>query len=486
MQTFTDKEKFIQLLGLNKFSDDPEVLLGYTDSNDFTAGGNPVLAVYPESKDEVQQIVQLANQSKVALIPVSSGPPRSHRGTTPSGDCIFMDFSRMNRIIKIDPDNRFVMVEPGVTFGELIPALKQQGLRISTPLLPRATKSVVASYLEREPGTIPKYQYDFMDPLLTLEIVYGTGDVFRTGSASGPGSMEILKADKVNPWGPGSLDYYRFVSGAQGSMGLVTWAVTKVEMLPLIKQVYYIPVKDIGTMIVPVNELLMRRVVDECLVLNSNNLATILAENWNRDYETLKNNLPPWTIMVSIAGYQRRPEERVLLQEKYLFETCAGLGLEPRLDLPGADGREAMMPELLTSSWNNDPHWKLRAGNKCHDIFFLSPMSKVPGFIGLMSELVKQTGYDENRLGTYIQPVVQGRGCHCEFNLPCSEDDREVMELLDKAPQVLMDNGAFFSRPYGRWADIVYRQYDEGVAALRKLKKIFDPNNILNPGRLCF
>lgn len=486
MQTFSDKEKFKQLLGLNKFSDDPDVLLDYININDFTTRGNPVLAVYPESKEDVQQIVRLANARKVPLIPVSSGPPRSCRGTTLSRDSVFIDFSRMNRIIKIDPDNRFVMVEPGVTFGELIPALTQQGLRISTPLLPRATKSVVASYLEREPGTIPKYQYDSMDPLLTLEIVYGTGDDFRTGSASGPGSLEVLKADKVNPWGPGSLDYYRFVSGAQGSMGLVTWAVTKVEMLPLIKQFYYIPVKDIGTLMAPVNVLLRRRVVDECLVLNNNSLATILSENWIRDYETLKDNLPPWTIIVSIAGYQRRPEERVRIQEEYLFEICTGLELEPGLDLPGADGMEAIMPELLTSAWDKNPYWKLRAGVKCHDIFFLSPMSKVPGFIAIMNELVKQSGYDENRLGTYIQPVVQGRGCHCEFHIPCSEEDKEVLELLDKAPQVLMDNGAFFSRPYGPWADIVYRHYGEGVAALRKLKKIFDPNNILNPGKLCF
>jgi FAD/FMN-containing dehydrogenase len=49
-----------------------------------------------------------------------------------------------------------------------------------------------------------------------------------------------------------------------------------------------------------------------------------------------------------------------------------------------------------------------------------------------------------------------------------------------------MENGAFFSRPYGGWAKIVYARYPDGVKALRKLKDIFDPNNILNPGKLCF
>jgi FAD/FMN-containing dehydrogenase len=49
-----------------------------------------------------------------------------------------------------------------------------------------------------------------------------------------------------------------------------------------------------------------------------------------------------------------------------------------------------------------------------------------------------------------------------------------------------MKNGAFFSRPYSPWADMVYGRLTESVAALRKLKGVFDPNNILNPGKLCF
>jgi FAD/FMN-containing dehydrogenase len=54
------------------------------------------------------------------------------------------------------------------------------------------------------------------------------------------------------------------------------------------------------------------------------------------------------------------------------------------------------------------------------------------------------------------------------------------------ASRTLMEKGAFFSRPYGPWADMAYARFTEGVAALRKLKNIFDPNNILNPGKLCF
>ena len=107
-----------------------------------------------------------------------------------------------------------------------------------------------------------------------------------------------------------------------------------------------------------------------------------------------------------------------------------------------------------------------------------------------MKRTVSNYRYPPEDVGVYIQPMVQGRGCHCEFNLPCdtsnAEEATEVKKLFMDASETLMNNGAFFSRPYGPWADMVYSRDNEGVKALKKLKRIFDPNNILNPGKLCF
>ena len=89
-----------------------------------------------------------------------------------------------------------------------------------------------------------------------------------------------------------------------------------------------------------------------------------------------------------------------------------------------------------------------------------------------------------------LQPMVQGRGCHCELNFPCEphspQDSARCEVLLSALAPQLMSAGAFFSRPYGEWASLVYRNYPQGVEALHKLKGIFDPHNIFNPGRLCF
>ena len=183
-------------------ADDPTLLASFASDISFAPSCSPQLIVYPETRADVQSIVQQANVSGTALVPVSSGPPHFRGDTVPAHGGIIVDFSRMRRIRKIDSIERYAMIEPGVTYGELVPTLRAHGLRLNMPLLPRANKSVVASLLEREPTLVPKYQYDYLDPLLTVEVVYGTGDDFRTGSACGPGTVETLKADKVNPWGP--------------------------------------------------------------------------------------------------------------------------------------------------------------------------------------------------------------------------------------------------------------------------------------------
>jgi hypothetical protein len=484
------KTRLNSILRPGCISDRPEVLEKYSKDGSFQPQGTPAIAVFPDSKEEVQAIVRLAGEMKTPLIPVSSGPPHFHGDTVPERGGIVVDFGRMKRIRKIDPVNRYAWLEPGVTFGELTPELKKRGLKLAAPLLPRADKSVVASRLEREPVVIPKYQYDFLDPLLTLEVVYGTGEDFRTGSASGPGTLETLKADKVNPWGPGSVDYFRFVSGAQGTMGLVTWAITKVEVLPALQKLYFIPHEDLKVLTDIMNQLLRKRVVDECLALNNVNLAAILAHNWPDDFKELKKDLPPWTLLLCLAGYKRRPEERIAVMEKYLREICESHGVKALTALPGAAGREKDILELLSGPWTGEPYWKLRYKGACHDIFFLATLSRAAGLAAVVQGAAAKYDYPWGDIGGYIQPMVQGRGCHCEFNLFCDETNHgeleEVKRLFIDASETLLDNGAFFSRPYGPWAPMVYRRYPGQVEALRKLKGIFDPHNILNPGKLCF
>ena len=85
---------------------------------------------------------------------------------------------------------------------------------------------------------------------------------------------------------------------------------------------------------------------------------------------------------------------------------------------------------------------------------------------------------------------MQGTSCHCEFNLPYDPDDpREtarVRELSAGVLNSLIAAGAFFSRPYGELTGAIINRDAATVAALQKVKTILDPDNLMNPGKLCF
>ena len=203
------KEGLASISGAQNVFDDEEMLLSFSGDESFVSPGKPWCVVRPKDAEEVREVVKWANENAVPLIPVSSpGGPRFRGDTIPSQGGVIVDLSGMNKILNIDRRDRVAMIEPGVTFEQLEPELKKNGLRILKPLLPRKTKSVLASYLEREPILVPKEHWDTIDPLICTEIIFGTGDVHRTGSAAGPGSIkEQLESGmkQINPIGPASV-----------------------------------------------------------------------------------------------------------------------------------------------------------------------------------------------------------------------------------------------------------------------------------------
>jgi hypothetical protein len=214
------KEKLVKIVGARNVSDDQAVLDAYSRDISFVNTVKPACVVKPKTEAEIKQVVQLANKTNTPLVSVSSGEPRFRGDTVPStGGAVIVDLSGMRKIIRVDRYHRNAMVETGVTFGELIAAAAKEGIRLNMPLLPKKSKSVVGSMLEREPVLMPKYQWDISDPLACVGVVFGNGEEFRTGQAAGPGTIkEQWKAGAVQkaPYGPGTVAFHRIIQGAQG------------------------------------------------------------------------------------------------------------------------------------------------------------------------------------------------------------------------------------------------------------------------------
>ncbi len=485
------EDRLVKIVGAGNLDRKPATLEEYSGDMSFVNTIKPGCVVRPVKVADIEKIVKLANKTQTPLVPVSSGPPHFRGDTVPGiGGAVIVDLSGMKKIIRVDRTNRVAMFEPGVTFNELIPAVTKEGLRLNMPLLPRRSKSVTGSLLEREPVVMPKYHWDISDPLACVEVIFGTGDMFRTGAAAGPGGLEEQWAAggaQKEAAGPSAFSLYRVIQGSQGTMGIVTWASVRCEIVPQVEEPFLIGSSNLEKIMEMVHWLIRLRLVNECFILNNVNLAAIMAKKWPGDYRELKDNLLPWVLFYNIAGYEYLAEERVSGQRDDIAEIAQRVGLEPVQAIGDISAYDVLKAAQQPSG---EPYWKLRNKGACQDIFFITIYEHLPGLIDTMYDEAHQAGYPASEMGIYLQPIVQGSNCHCEFNLfydpkNRSESDR-VRELSEKAVTSLMAKGAFFSRPYGTSAGTIINRDAATVAALKKVKSVLDPGNIMNPGKLCF
>ena len=124
------------------------------------------------------------------------------------------------------------------------------------------------------------------------------------------------------------------------------------------------------------------------------------------------------------------------------------------------------------------------------NLSFKAPLNKITALEDKLNKLAIDNNYSISDIGVYLLPMERARAIHCEFDLHCNITDtnekKEIESLWLKASSELINSGAYFDRPYGPWANMMYSRAANYTQMLRKLKNETDPNNILNPGKLCF
>ena len=464
-----------KILGKDKVSNSEKTLSEYSGNEP------PSLVVWPTSTEEIVNLVKWANKNFIPLVPTSSTGPKLRGSSLPKvKNAIVVDLTKMQKILRIDSKNKVAMIEPGVTYDQLIPELEKEGLRPLMPLLPKASKSVLTSCLDREPITTPRYHWDTTDPLLCTETVFGTGDVLRTGAAAGPGTIEEQwesgQAQK-NPQGPSQFDPFRLVQGAQGTIGIVTWITMKCEKLPD-KQLFLLAQSDDLDSLQEFNyTLFRRRLADEHFMLNAVSLNALLSTN---------KMYSPWTLVLGVSGHGMISDEELSYRTSDIRDIAAktNVNLQENFDAIRSSDIEGILNRV-----SRVPYWKLEVAGNCFEVMFTTTLDRAQEFYDMFCNVAEECEFPVGQIGAYVQPTNQGTNTHVGFDLyyRLDEDTESAIALLEKGQKKLLNEGAYFSRPYGVITDAVFEKASPmTVTAMKRVKAIFDPNNILNPGTLCF
>ncbi len=492
-------ERLKAIVGADRVGTGADTLEKYSKDQSFVRPSLPDYAVFAKTVREVEDILKAANDTRTPVVPVSSG--MNLRGAAiPKEGGIILDLSGMNKVEQINDQEGWVVVEPGVTYGQLAEELEKHNLRVMMPLGVPSSRSVVTSIMEDDP-TLASASFEYGNSLyLDVEIVVPEGWAWRTGKWrariehewSTPGGGGKLTTN-VWPW---------MWETAQGSLGITTGLVVKAEhLLPKFSKVFVIPFDTLDKAIEPLRRIQRKELGLECFLLNNFNLAAVRTEDWDipetfpcvkgslDGFTSLRQKLPRWTMVIHLAALPYFPEEKVAYEEEVLRAMSNEMGLPLAQTVAGEEGLEATLLDLILHPWM--ALRKARFKGSFHPVTCYTVLKKVPEFEETILTLAQEHGYPLSDIGGYVLPVERGRNCYLEFDFHCDLEDpgdvERVKNLWLEANKVCADKGALLAKPYGPCADIIYGRVNPTyVRILKDWKKSLDPNNILSPGQLCF
>lgn len=181
------------------------------------AEGAPVALAYPASTEDVQAIVRIADRLAVPIVPQGARTSLAGAASSVEG-AILIDFSRMNRILSIDPIERSAVVQPGVVVAELAAAVAEHGLFYAPDPVSSAW-ATVGGTIATNAGGMRCIKYGVTrEAIRSLEVVLADGSVIRT------------RRDTIK--GVAGLDITGLMVGSEGTLGLVTEATVNLRPAP--------------------------------------------------------------------------------------------------------------------------------------------------------------------------------------------------------------------------------------------------------------
>lgn len=411
--------------------------------------------VWPETTEEVQEIVKVCLEHRVPIVPFGVGSSLEGHVNAPGGG-ISLDTSRMKRIVAVNPEDLDCTVEPGVTREELNHYLRDTGLFF--PIDPGANASLGGMTATRASGTNAVRYGTMRDNVLALKVVRGDGEIITTGTRAKKSSA--------------GYDLTHLFVGAEGTLGIISELTIKLRGIP-------------DT--IAAASCSFETVEGACQ-------ATILAIQTGIPVARIELLNAAQVKACNIYSKLSLPETPLLLLE--FHGTEAEVAEQTRRfaeiaqECHGGSFQWTTRPEDRTRLWQarHDAYWAVRglrpgAGVVATDVCV--PISR-------LADCVTETEADLIRLNL-LSPIVGHVGdgnFHC--SLLCDINDPEEMARADDFMHRLVERAQSMDGTctgehgigQGKQKYLLGELGPEALDAMRALKKALDPQNIFNPGKI--
>lgn len=420
----------------------------------------PSAVLLPENADEVQQIVAIANREQVALVPSGGRTGLSGAAVASNGEVV-VAFDRMNRILDFDAASRSVTLQPGVITQQLQEFAESQGLYYPVDFA-SAGSSQIGGNLGTNAGGIKVIRYGMTrDWVSGLKVVTGAGEELTLNNG-------LIK----NATG---YDLRHLFIGSEGTLGLITEANIRLARQPENLTVLVLGVPSFAAIMEVLKRFQNKVDLTAFEFFSDKAMAHVLAHGVAQPFDSES----PFYCLLEYEQTSEALGDTVMS----LFEECVEAGLVT----DGVISQSLAQAEQL---------WQLRE-RISESISVYTPykndisvtVGRVPQLVEAVDKVVQDAypdfeivwfGHigDGNLHLNILKPDSLDKQ---EFFQRCSDVSKWVFELVqENQGSISAEHGVgLLKKPY-----LGYSRSAADIAVMKGIKQVFDPNGIMNPGKL--
>ncbi len=421
----------------------------------------PDVILKPKTVQEIASILQYCNEHKIPVTPRGAGTGLSG-GALPHLGGVLISTERLNSIIRIDEQNLQVVTEPGVITEVLQNAVKEKGLFYPPDPSSKGSCFIGGNIAENSGGPKAVKYGVVKDYVLNLEVVMPTGDIIWTGA-------NVLK----NATG---YNLTQLMVGSEGTLGIVTKIVLKLIPLPKYDLLMLVPFSSLEKASAAVSAIFRAGFIPSALELIEIDALKIVSQFVENNTIPVHDNIEAHLLIEVDGNYME------ILQNE--MESIATL-----LNTFGAE--EIFFADDVQQK---EQLWKMRrrvAEAVKIDGYTIEedtvvPRAQMPQLIRGIKQLGKQYGFHAVCYGHAGDGNLHVR--IKKIGTSNSLNDQLMVAAIRALFQLVYQLGGTISGEHGiglvqkEYMDIVFSE--KNLSLMRSIKKIFDPNNILNAGKI--